>query len=157
MAESQACKLIKKETLAQVFSCELWEISKNTVFTEQLWTNCLNFSLRCWFSEAAFMFFKIGVVKNFAVLKPLSNKVASLPLQKTYGGGFWSFLAANLKFFLQLNMVLIGDSPSGFCSGLFWRHKLKLRSSHWSHCSVKNIFLENFQISQENTCVEVSF
>ena len=29
---------MKKETLAQVFSCEFCEISKNTVFTEHLWT-----------------------------------------------------------------------------------------------------------------------
>ena len=28
---------IKKETLAQVFSCEFWKISKNTCFTEHLW------------------------------------------------------------------------------------------------------------------------
>ena len=31
-----ACNFIKKETLAQVFSCELCEISKNTFFTEHL-------------------------------------------------------------------------------------------------------------------------
>ena len=29
---------IKKETLAQVLSCECCEISKNTFFTEHLWT-----------------------------------------------------------------------------------------------------------------------
>ena len=28
----------KEETLAQVFSCEFCEISKNTFFTEHLWT-----------------------------------------------------------------------------------------------------------------------
>ena len=28
----QLCNFIKKETLAQVFSCEFWEISKNTLF-----------------------------------------------------------------------------------------------------------------------------
>ena len=31
-------QLIKKETLEQVFSCEFYEISKNTFFTEHLWT-----------------------------------------------------------------------------------------------------------------------
>ena len=31
--------LLKKETLAQVFSCEFCEISKNTFFTELLWMN----------------------------------------------------------------------------------------------------------------------
>ena len=34
----EACNFIKKETLAQVFSCEFCEISKNTFFTEHLWT-----------------------------------------------------------------------------------------------------------------------
>ena len=32
-----ACNFNKKETLAQVFSCEFSEISKNTFFTEHLW------------------------------------------------------------------------------------------------------------------------
>ena len=32
-----ACNFIKKETLAQAFSCIFCEISKNTFFTEQLW------------------------------------------------------------------------------------------------------------------------
>ena len=31
------CNFIKKETLAQVFSCEFCEISKNTFFTEHVW------------------------------------------------------------------------------------------------------------------------
>ena len=30
------CNFIKKETLAQVFSCEFCEISKDTFFTEHL-------------------------------------------------------------------------------------------------------------------------
>ena len=34
----KACNFIKKETLAQVFSCEFCEISKNTFFTEHLRT-----------------------------------------------------------------------------------------------------------------------
>ena len=32
----QACNFNKKETLAQVLSCEFCEISKNTFFTEDL-------------------------------------------------------------------------------------------------------------------------
>ena len=34
----EACNFIKKETLAQAFSCEFCEISKNTFLTEHLWT-----------------------------------------------------------------------------------------------------------------------
>ena len=35
---SLACNFIKRETLAQVFSCEFWAIFKNTFFTEHLRT-----------------------------------------------------------------------------------------------------------------------
>ena len=34
----EACNFIKKETLAQVFSCEFCKISENTFFTEHLRT-----------------------------------------------------------------------------------------------------------------------
>ena len=34
---TETCSFIKKETLAQFFSCEFCEISKNTSFTEHLW------------------------------------------------------------------------------------------------------------------------
>ena len=33
----EACNFIKKETLAQMFSCEFCQISKNTFFTDLLW------------------------------------------------------------------------------------------------------------------------
>ena len=35
---TQACNFIKKETLAQVFSCGFRERCKNSFLTEQLWT-----------------------------------------------------------------------------------------------------------------------
>ena len=34
--QAEACTCIKKENLAQVFSCESCEISKSTLFTEHL-------------------------------------------------------------------------------------------------------------------------
>ena len=34
----------KKENLAQVFSCEFFEISKNTFFTEHVWATASEFS-----------------------------------------------------------------------------------------------------------------
>ena len=36
-AFNEACSFIKKGTLAQVFSCEFCQISKNIFFTEHLW------------------------------------------------------------------------------------------------------------------------
>ena len=38
LCRPEPCNFIKKETLAQVFSCEFCEISKNTLFTEHLRT-----------------------------------------------------------------------------------------------------------------------
>ena len=35
--QAKACNFIKKETLAQVFSCEYCEISKNNFLTEHVW------------------------------------------------------------------------------------------------------------------------
>ena len=58
------------------------------------------------------LFFKISVLKNFAILEPLSsNKFADLLLQNTYGSCFLIFVAGNT--FLQLNMVFIADSHTG--------------------------------------------
>ena len=41
--QTYACNFIKKETLAQVFSCEIREIYKNTFFIEHLWWLLLDF------------------------------------------------------------------------------------------------------------------
>ena len=39
-------QLYKKETLAQVFSCEFSEISKNTFFTEHIWATASSVILK---------------------------------------------------------------------------------------------------------------
>ena len=37
-----SCSIIKKEALAQVFSCTFYEISKSTFITEHLWATASN-------------------------------------------------------------------------------------------------------------------
>ena len=37
--------LVKKETLAQVFSCEFCELSKNTFFIEHLWATASDYTV----------------------------------------------------------------------------------------------------------------
>ena len=39
LTKLQACNFIKKDALAQEFSCEFCEIFKNTFFTEHLWVS----------------------------------------------------------------------------------------------------------------------
>ena len=99
-------------------------------------------------SSRSQMFFKRGALKNLSRLEPLSNKVADLLLQNTYGGCFQIFVVANT--FFQLNLVFIADSRTDFYSWVPRKHELNLRSSHWSHF-VKKVFLEIWQIVQENT------
>ena len=41
--QAWACNFIKKKTLAQAFSCEFCEFSKNTFFTEHLWATASDF------------------------------------------------------------------------------------------------------------------
>ena len=52
MSEAWTCNFIKKETLAQVISCEFCEISKYTFFTEHLWTTV---SIFCGFNSIFFI------------------------------------------------------------------------------------------------------
>ena len=87
----------------------------------------LNLSLRCWFSEAA-------VLKNFAILRPLSdNKVADLRLTPTLATSefllqqffFFFFAAEDGTYFWQLQRFLfwtplkIWDKPQKSPQKLF--------------------------------------
>ena len=45
-----ACSFIKKESLTQLYSCEFCEITKNTFFTEHLWT-LASVTLVLWLKE----------------------------------------------------------------------------------------------------------
>ena len=108
----------------------------------------LNLPLRCWFSETA-VHWCFLVLEKFAILVSL---FLIIKLQTLFYRT--STVAAAANTFLQLNMVFTNDSRTGFWSGLLWKQELNLRNSHWSG-SVKKVFLENLQISQENTCVEV--
>ena len=56
----EACNFVKKETLAQVFSCAFCEIYRNTFYYRTL------------------LVAASGVLINFAILEPFSNKVPGL-------------------------------------------------------------------------------
>ena len=96
MLEAGKATQSKKETLVQIFSCEFYELFKNTSFTEQLRTIA---------SDALDFIF----VSRFA----LENTKACLVTVVT--------------------------------EAITWR------------CSVRKLFLEVSQKSQENTCARVSF
>ena len=52
---------IKKETLAQLLSCEFCQISKNTFFTEHVWTAA---SMRCFMKSFWLVIFCANSVVN---------------------------------------------------------------------------------------------
>ena len=58
---AEACNFIKKETLAQVFPCGFCDISKNTLFTEHLWTTTSDFICG--------VFFMFSIIRNFCLEK----------------------------------------------------------------------------------------
>ena len=157
MPEPQACNFVKWKTLAQVLYCEFCEIFKNTFFTEDLSTTAYKFvtEMLIFRSSPSQPFFKISVLKNLAILEPLcNNKVADLLLQNTYGDCFWIFVGAGT--FLQLNMVFIADSGTGFCSGLLWKYELNLRSSS-SSCSVTKVFWKICKFHKKTTLLNSFF
>ena len=87
--------------------------------------------------------FKIGLKEQKTQeLAPFGKFVTEVPI----------FAAANIFF----SWIWYSYGRTGFCSELFWKHELNIRSSHWSS-SVKKVFLKIVQISQENTFAEVSF
>ena len=65
-----AYNFIKKETLAQVFSCEFCEISKNTFFTEHIWVTASGSSkyLVAHFLNWVLPFFSLTISMNFPVI-----------------------------------------------------------------------------------------
>ena len=80
LKKAQACNFIKKETLAQVFSCEFWNISKNTFFTEHIRTTASGESFKIIIIQSPYfhrsknlyrstrpeVFCKRGVLRKFA-------------------------------------------------------------------------------------------
>ena len=67
----KACNFIKKEALAQLFSCEYCEISKNTFFTEHLWEAASGvLMILCYFMET--------FIDVFIYCLPVKKKVGNL-------------------------------------------------------------------------------
>ena len=70
--KADPCNFIRKETLAQVFSSEFCEITKNTFFTEHVWatlTNSRNFS--------SFFFSSSSNSRNFSMSSNFSKQIQS--------------------------------------------------------------------------------
>ena len=105
-----ACNFIKKETLAQVSSYELCEISKNTSFTERLWTTASTVGRRC--------SIKKGVHRNFARFtgKHLGQRlffnyfIKKESLTRVFSCEFCEI--SKNTFFYRTPLVVVSETPS---------------------------------------------
>ena len=114
-----ACNFIKKETLAQMFSCEFCEISKNTFFTEHLRWLLLEKCLFCNVTEKSYFsrFFLVFFLPQFSGRKkqPFTDvlhntccqKFCNIPVLESLFNTVANFLACSFKcpsteFFLVL-------------------------------------------------------
>ena len=113
-----------------MFYCQFSEISQNTFYTKHLWTTASEFvtEMLIFRSSRSLMFFKLSVLKNFAILEPLSNnKVADL--------------------LLHLRRLLLNFCGSKYLFaaeyGIYCWQSHRFRSSH-QRCSVRKGVLRNF-------------
>ena len=89
---SRACNFIKKDTPAQVFSCEYCEIFKNRFFIEHFWwllLKCQNWSgLR----------FDDAIISIFPIFKICNRGISSFVYMKEKFGSFSTFLQIICEF-----------------------------------------------------------
>ena len=124
---AQACNFIKKETLAQVFSCNFRETSKNTFFTEHLWTTA---SKLCIINQWEMSFCGTHVVLFFKYLR--RNKRANQTAVSEFNLCLCLWL--NISNYVNLRIqsefekiwtrkdIVFGHFSCGACSG--WLSRL---------------------------------
>ena len=111
----EACNFIKKEALAQVFSCEFCEISENTFFIEHLWTaasgnakkkfNTDSF-LKTKFFEKSRIYFKMARTKPRVVLQTFeSTGLLQWTILKTKIAVIFTVFGKSIRWFLYEERV----------------------------------------------------
>ena len=117
----------------------------------------INLSLRCWFSKVAVHWCFSTWVLSKILQHSQENAFAGLCRPSFTEHLRWLLLSfRESKYFFSAGSGIYCWQSPGFCSELLWKHELNLRNSHWNS-SLKEVFLDNLQISQENTCLVVSF
>ena len=117
VAGFKACNFIKKETLAQVFSCKCCVISKDTFFTEHLRTTAtvlcviLLLMVNFWISNVKYNFILVTLQKQSP------KRCSTLLKKRLWHRGFPVDFAKSLK-----------ASPN---SGCFWLYFLKSIESYF--------------------------
>ena len=136
--QPDACNTIEKETLAQVFSCEIFEISKNNFFTEHLRTtasDCLKIKY--------LITYKLNLIKTDLLCQMFS---------------FHQTINVCQLLMLCKLQTFVANSMGGYSSIERIRRLIQILAQAVARrCSVKKVFLEISQNLQENTCARDSF
>ena len=111
----EACNFIKKETLAQLFSCEFCEISKNTIFTEHLWWLLLNSLKLVWIIRPNHFAYHVHSAQFFVLFSftKICFIICRLPMINFitfYNWGFGSFHLIFLFLWLFIYLPLCNSS-----------------------------------------------
>ena len=166
--------LLRKETLAQVFSCEFCKIFINTFFTEHLRATAseplcessnnwklvkLKSSVTSKFSKARLKFILVIVQSKTQIVQSMQIvQSAARIIGETVSKQFFKWLLLKVpwlflyKFTKELYfwVTTFWDLPYHFLS-FFINRSSRLR------CSVKKLFLKMSKYSQQNTCAGASF
>ena len=127
---------IKKEALAQVFSCEYCEISKNTFFTEHLWTTASS-SRRL--SVICYLWYSNWFKNETSLILNTNSEAYSEPCQTSkmeifakIVNGFWLFFAKNFI----LDVWKDSEFASEASNDLRKKFHLRCLTGFWIHfCS----------------------
>ena len=128
--KAKACSFIKNDNPAQVFSHKSYKTFKSTYFVEQLWRAASGNSLKLKFQKVSRLSSTVVTMKPIGKAK-IVNAIHRIETKK------YAFTSKTALF--RKNLTVFHLSSLWLCRG-----------SHWS-CSIKKVFLEISQNSQENT------
>ena len=119
--KADPCNFIRKETLAQVFSSEFCEITKNTFFTEHVWatlTNSRNFS--------SFFFSSSSNSRNFSMSSNFSKQIQS-------------GLKAALWLAFTVSFISVSSFKTLYWNSTYLKKKLSWSVQTWAQCLEKTV------------------
>ena len=142
----KACNFIKKESLAQVFSCEFCEISKNIFFTEHLWATA---SVYFGFIECSYLHLFWQVFgRNSRVIEnwDTNSSYARLSfVKKTHAMSLFLIFHVKLYFCLLVQFLMFWNSIGTLTNPIRqvkstrkFFHALKVFPNSFCSCSLKN-------------------
>ena len=149
----KACNFIKKETLAQVFSCEFCKFSKNTFFTEHLCQSLLTFQSLRYFSSSNSYFihylneFLSSIINKlciFIFMRSMKSLCRSVPTSQYID---CNALQDTVQYIMKHYRAILSNSAFVvFCSGsnnfhfiLFFHHKVVITWSRFARMKFQPI------------------